>query len=62
MGMRRAAAVGALTPSPYNEDIALLVDALQLAAQRQQAEARQKLAVGLLGGAVLAVALGSSRS
>jgi hypothetical protein len=40
----------------------LLIEALQLAAQRQQAEARQKIAVGLLGGAVLAIALGSSRS
>jgi hypothetical protein len=40
----------------------LLTEALQLAAQRQQAEARQKLVVGLLGGAALAIALGSSRS
>jgi hypothetical protein len=39
-----------------------VIEALQLAAQRQQAEARQKIAVGLLGGAALPIALGSSRS
>jgi hypothetical protein len=57
-----AAAVTALTPPPYQEDVDLLVQALQLAAQRQHAEARQKLAVGLLGGAALAFAIGSSRN
>ncbi len=57
-----AAAVTALTPAPFNQDLELLIEALQLAAQRQQAEARQKIAAGLLGGAVLAIALGSSRS
>jgi hypothetical protein len=56
-----AAAVAALTPPPFQQDAALLIEALQLAAQRQQAEARQKIAVGLLGGAALAIALGSSR-
>jgi hypothetical protein len=56
------AAVTALTPPPFQQDIALLVEALHLAAQRQQAEARQKIAVGVLGGAALAIALGSSRS
>jgi hypothetical protein len=57
-----AAAVTALTPPPFQQDIDLLIAAaLQLAAQRQQAEARQKIAVGLLGGAALAIALGSSR-
>lgn len=55
------AAVTALTPPPIKQDIDLLIQALEFAAQRQQAEARQKLAVGLLGGAVLAIALGSSR-
>jgi hypothetical protein len=55
------AAVAALAPPPLDEDAGLLTDALQLAAQRQQAEARQKIAAGLLGGAVLAIALGSSR-
>ena len=57
-----ATAVAALAPPPYQKDVDLLVEALQLAAQRQQAEARQKLAVGLLGGAALAFALGSSRN
>jgi hypothetical protein len=57
-----AEAVTELAPPPYQDDIDLLIQALQLAAQRQQAEARQKLAVGLLGGAALAFALGSSRA
>jgi hypothetical protein len=57
-----AAAVEALIPPPYREDIELLVTALQLAAQRQQEEARQKIALGLLGGgAALALAIGASR-
>lgn len=60
-GELAAGAVTALAPPPYREDIDLLIGALQLAAQKQQAEARQKLAVGLLGGAALAFALGSSR-
>jgi hypothetical protein len=51
----------ALTPPPFQQDIDLLIAALQLAAQRQQAEARQKIAVGLLGGTALAIALGSFR-
>ena len=55
-----AAAVAALTPPPFQQD-RRVNEALQLAAQRQQAEARQKIAVGLLGGAALAIALGSSR-
>ena len=48
--------------APFKQDIDLLIEGLQLAAQRQQAEARQKLAGGLLGGAALAIILGSSRS
>jgi hypothetical protein len=44
-----AAAVMALTVAPFKQDIDLLIEGLQLAAQRQQAEARPKLAVGLLG-------------
>ena len=40
----------------FKLDIDLLIEALQLASQRQQAEARQKLAVGSLGGAALAIA------
>jgi hypothetical protein len=43
------AAVMALTAAPFKQDIDLLIEGLQLAAQRQQAEARPKLAVGLLG-------------
>jgi hypothetical protein len=55
-----AAAVTALSSSPYNEDIDLLIEALQLAAQKQQADARQKLfAVGAL---VAAIAYGASRA
>ena len=57
-----AGAVTALAPAPYQQDISLLIDALQLAAERQQAEARQKLAIGLLGGAALAFAIGTSRA
>jgi hypothetical protein len=57
-----AAAVTALAPPPFSEDIDLLVEALQIAAQRQQAEARQRLAVGLLGTAAIAIAIGASRS
>jgi hypothetical protein len=56
-----AAAVTALTPPPLDQDAELLTEALLLAAQRQQAEAQQKIAIGLLGGAALAIALGSSR-
>jgi hypothetical protein len=55
-------AVMLLAPQPYSEDLELLIDALRIAAQRQQEEARQKLAVGLLGGAALAIAIGASRS
>jgi hypothetical protein len=55
-----AAAVTALSPPPYREDVELLIEALQLAAQRQQAEARQKL---LAGGAILAAIIyGASRA
>jgi hypothetical protein len=44
-----AAAVMALTAAPFKQDIDLLIEGLQLAARRQQAEARPKLAVDLLG-------------
>jgi hypothetical protein len=60
-GQLVTSAVIALAPPPYQQDIELLVDALQLAAAKQQAEARQKIAIGLLGGAVLAAAIGTSR-
>jgi len=54
-------AVAALASPLYKQDTELLVQALQLATQKQQEEARQKIAFGLLGGAALAIALGSSR-
>jgi hypothetical protein len=52
-------AVGALSPILLPADAELLVDALALAARRQQEETRQKLAAGLLGGAALAFVIGS---
>jgi hypothetical protein len=55
------AAVGALSPGLFQADADLLTEALGLAARRQHEEARQKLAAGLLGGAVLAIALGAGR-
>jgi hypothetical protein len=54
-------AVAALASPLYEQDTELLIQALQLATQKQQEEARQKIAFGLLGGAALAIALGSSR-
>jgi hypothetical protein len=53
--------VAALASPLLQQDAELLIEALRLAAQRQQEEARQKIAFGLLGGAALAIALGSSR-
>ena len=52
-------AVNALTPALLPADATLLAEALLLAACRQQEEARQKLAAGLLGGAALAFVIGS---
>lgn len=49
----------ALTPPPFKQDIDLLIEALQLAAG---AASRGAVAVGLLGDAALAIALGSSRN
>lgn len=54
-------AAAALSSPLFQQDMDLLVEALLLAAQKQQEEARQKIAFGLLGGAALAIALGSSR-
>lgn len=52
------AAVEALAPPPYQMDIGLLIDAVKLAAQAQQREARQKaVSIGLvvaIGGALIA--------
>lgn len=53
-----AAAVQALAPAPYPMDISLLIDAVKLASQAQQREARQKaVSIGLvvaIGGALIA--------
>jgi len=54
-------AVAALSSPLFQQDADLLEEALLLAAQKQQEEARQKIAFGLLGGAALAIALGSSQ-
>jgi hypothetical protein len=58
-GQLLAAAVKALSPPPYREDIALLVEALQLAAKMQHEAARETFVKGVvvaLGvGAVAAV-------
>lgn len=55
-----AAAVTTLAPPPYQEDAKLLIEALQFAAQQQQADARTKLlAVGAL---VAVVAYGASHA
>jgi hypothetical protein len=52
------AAVEALSPPPYQVDIDLLIDAIKLAAQAQQREAREKaVGIGLvvaIGGALIA--------
>ena len=54
-GQLLAAAVGALAPPPYRQDIALLVQALRLAAGMQQEQARDMLIKGL----VVAVGVGA---
>jgi hypothetical protein len=56
-----AAAVTALAPPPYRQDIELLIAALQLAVQRQQAEAREKIVKGLVIGGLAALAAGAAR-
>jgi hypothetical protein len=50
-----------MRPPLPGPDAVLLTEALQLAARRQRTAARQKLALGLLGSAALAIALGSAR-
>jgi hypothetical protein len=60
-----AAAVGALTPPPYREDISLLVDALQLAAKMQHEAARETFVKGVvvaLGVGALAAAIANGNS
>lgn len=54
-------AVTALASPLYDQDANLLIEALLIATHKQHEEARQKIAFGLLGGAALAIALGSSR-
>jgi hypothetical protein len=54
------AAVTAIAPAPYSEDIQLLADAIQLAAQQQQTEARQKIIAGVAIGGIAALAIGSA--
>lgn len=59
-GQLLAAAVQALTPPPYREDIDLLLQALQLAAQRQHEAARETFTKGVvvaLGAGALAALL-----
>jgi hypothetical protein len=56
-----AAAVRALAPPLLPGDAGVVVKAMELAARRQHEEARQKLAAGLLGGAALALVIGSGR-
>lgn len=55
-----AAAVEAIAPPPYRQDAELLVDALKLAAQLQQAEARQKILAGGAALGLVALAIGTS--
>jgi hypothetical protein len=54
-------AVTTLSAPLFQQDADLLVEALLLASQKQQEEARQRIAFGLLGGAALAIALRSPR-
>jgi hypothetical protein len=59
------AAVEALTPPPYREDVALLAEALQLAAKRQQNAAIETLLRGVavaVGVGVVAAAFAGARS
>ena len=53
------AAVAALWPPLHPADADLLVKALAMAARRQHEEAQQKLVAGLLGGAAVALVIGS---
>jgi hypothetical protein len=55
------AAATALMPPLYAEDAGLLIDGLKMAAQQQQADARKTIVAAVtIGGAVLALAVGSS--
>jgi hypothetical protein len=64
-GQLLAAAVEALTPPPYRDDIALLVEALQLAAKMQHDAARETFVKGVvvaLGVGAIAAALANGNS
>lgn len=54
------AAVQAIAPAPYAEDIELIADAIQLAARQQKAEAWQKIAAAAALTGLAALALGSA--
>jgi hypothetical protein len=58
-GQLLASAIEKLAPAPFAEDTQLLIEALQLAAQMQQADARRKILAGVAVGGVIALALGS---
>lgn len=57
-----ALAVQTLAPPPYDEDAALLIEALQLAAMHQQSEAREKVAAGLALAGIAVAAIGAARA
>jgi hypothetical protein len=63
-GQLLASAVEAITPMPYRQDVALLIDALQLAAKMQQDAAREALVKGAMvaigAAAVVALVNGSN--
>jgi hypothetical protein len=52
----------ALTPPPFKQGTDLLIEGLQLAAQRQQAEGAAETSGRLARGAALSITFGSSRS
>ena len=57
-----ALAVETLAPPPYDEDAALLIEALRLAARQQQAEARDKVAAGVALAGIVVAAIGAARA
>jgi hypothetical protein len=55
-------AIGMLAPAPYAQDAQLLAEALQLAARRQQDDARKKIFAAIaIGGAVVAIGASGSK-
>lgn len=53
-------AVTMLAPPPYGDDARLLMEALKLAAEQQQVEARRKILAAIAIGSVAAIAIGST--